>query len=275
MSGDHSTLSLRNPKIQHLRRLLGRRRSRTEAGQFAFEGATLLADALDAGIEIDAVFVDDDARVPVREVLGRSDDPGAPIVHRLATGVAERIADATTSQGVFAIATLPAPRIEDLATGGAAGLVVVLDGINDPGNAGTIVRTAEAVGATGVVFAGQSTDPFGPKAVRAAAGSSFRVPLVSAGPTVDVLRTLRARGWRAVGTVAVGGADHRAVDLTGAVALFVGSEAHGLGADLVAVLDEQVTIPMRGRLESLNVAVAAAVLGYERMRQADAAGSQA
>lgn len=275
MSGDHSTLSLRNPKIQHLRRLLGRRRSRTEAGQFAFEGATLVADALDAGVEIDAVFVDDTARATVHEVLDRVDAAAVPTVHRLATGVAERIADATTSQGVFAVAPLPDARIDDLATANAAGLVVVLDSINDPGNAGTIVRTAEAVGATGVVFAGQSTDPFGPKAVRAAAGSSFRVPLVSAGPTVEVLRTLQARGWRAVGTVAIGGVDHRAVDLTGAVALFVGSEAHGLGADVIAALDEQVTIPMRGRLESLNVAVAAAVLGYERMRQVDAAGSQA
>jgi len=250
---------------------MGRRRSRTEAGAYAFEGPTLLADALAAGVAVEAVYVDEAATSAVHDVLGAIGGPG-PTTYRLATGVAERIADATTSRGVFAVAPLPDLRIDDVPAPDPDRLVVVLDGINDPGNAGTIVRTAEAVGAAAVVFAGGSTDPFGPKAVRAAAGSSFRVPLVVAGDSVDVLRSLRERGWRTVGTTATGGTDHRAVDLTGGVALFVGSEAHGLGPDVVAGLDDRVTIPMRGALESLNVAVATAVVGYERMRQSDAAG---
>jgi TrmH family RNA methyltransferase len=271
VTGAQQPLSLRNPKVQHLRRLLGRRRSRTEAGQFAFEGATLLGEALRAAVDVDAVFFDAAAAPAMEDALHDLGDDARPPTHPLADGVAERIADVTTSQGVFAVAPLPTARIDDVEPASTAGMIVVLDGINDPGNAGTIVRTAEAVGATAVVFASQSTDPFGPKVLRAAAGSSFRMSTVVAGPTVEVLGALRARGWRALGTVASGGADHRAVDLTGAVAMVVGSEAHGIEADVAAALDERVTIPMRGRLESLNVAVAAAVLGYERIRQTDAA----
>jgi TrmH family RNA methyltransferase len=158
-----------------------------------------------------------------------------------------------------------------LLTGSTCGLVVVLDDVNDPGNAGTIVRTAEAVGAAAVVFAGASTDPFGPKTVRASAGSAFRVPLAEGGPTLEVVTRLRDGGFTAVGTVASGGTDQRDVDLTGDVALVLGSEAHGLDRAVVAALDQRVTIPMLGAVESLNVATAAAVLGYERIRQVDAA----
>jgi TrmH family RNA methyltransferase len=175
---------------------------------------------------------------------------------------------------VVALARLPLTSFESFLAAGPHGLVFVLDAVNDPGNAGTIVRTAEAVGADAVVFAGNSTDPYGPKAVRASAGSAFRLRVVVAGPTAEAVAALAEAGMRCVGTVASGGVDHRKIALRGDVTIVLGSEGHGLGPEVEERLDDRVTIPMRGRVESLNVAAAAAVLGYERMRQSDAAGDE-
>lgn len=269
ISSEQPALSLRNPKVQQLRRLIGRRSARSEAGQFVFEGATLALDAVAAGLPLVAAFVDEaraDALAEVIETLAALTD-----VHLLAPGVVDRVADTASPQGLIVVATRPAHTLDSLLAGSPNGLVVVLDDLNDPGNAGAIVRTAEAVGATAVVFAGASTDPFGPKAVRASAGSAFRVPLVDGGPAAQVATRLREGGSTTVGTVASGGLDHREVELTGDVALVLGSEAHGLAPAVVADLDHRVTIPMRGVVESLNVAAVAAVLGYERIRQLDLA----
>jgi TrmH family RNA methyltransferase len=268
-SGQHA-LSFRNPKVQQLRRLIGRRSSRTEHGQFVFEGPTLLTEAVTAGFPIDAVFVDVEAADRLTAVVRTL--PSEVDVHSLAPGVLAKVADATTPQGIIAIAPLPTRDLRGLVAEQPHGLVIVLDQIGDPGNAGAIVRTAEAVGAIAVVFSAGSTDPYGPKTVRAAAGSAFRVPLVPARSTSAGLEALADAGFARVGTAATDGRPYGEVDLTGDIALVLGSEAHGVDADVVARLDQRVSIPMRGQVESLNVAAAAAVLGYERLRQLDAAG---
>jgi RNA methyltransferase, TrmH family len=135
------------------------------------------------------------------------------------------------------------------------------------------VRAAEAAGAAGVVFAGTSTDPFGPKAVRAAAGSVLRLPVAEASDTVTALEVLRSSGRRLVATVATGGAAPEAVDLVGPVAVLVGSEAHGLADPVVAASDERLTIPLEPGVESLNAAVAGAVVLFEAARQRRAGGA--
>jgi TrmH family RNA methyltransferase len=266
-----SALSFRNPKVQQLRRLMGRRSARSERGQFAFEGSTLLAEAIAAGFPIDSVFVDvatTDRHADVLDTL-----PSTIDVHPLAEGVLAKVADTATPQGVIAVAPRPTRDLDSMLATHPRGLVIVLDRLGDPGNAGAIVRTAEAVGASLVVFGAGTTDPYGPKTVRAAAGSAFRVPLVSAGTTVDALDGLARAGFRRIGTVAQGGEPYGAADLTGDTALVLGSEAHGLDPEVVATLELRVSIPMLGQVESLNVAAAAAVLGYERLRQLDAAAS--
>jgi TrmH family RNA methyltransferase len=265
-------LSFRSPKVQQLRRLIGRRSSRTEHGQFVFEGPTLLAEALAAGFPIDTVFVDVDAADRLVDVVLSLPSPVE--VYSLAEGVLAKVADTATPQGVIVVAPLPTRDLTAFVAEQPHGLVVLLERLGDPGNAGAIVRTAEAVGATAVAFSAGSTDPYGPKTVRAAAGSAFRVPLVSVGTTIEALAALAGAGFAQIGTVAAGGRPYGAVDLTGDVALVLGSEAHGLGPDLVASLDQLVSIPMHGRVDSLNVAAAAAVLGYERLRQLDAAAAE-
>jgi TrmH family RNA methyltransferase len=183
-------------------------------------------------------------------------------VHTLQAGVLERVTDTVTPQPVLAIAPWVDVPLEAARDGDF--LVVCVD-VRDPGNAGTILRSAEAAGASAVVFCDGSVDVFNPKTVRASAGSIFHVRVVNGGPVDDVLATLGAWGVRRLGTVATGGVPYDAVDLTQKVALVLGNEANGLPDGVV--LDERVTIPMAGRGESLNVGMAAAVLAFEVGRQ--------
>jgi TrmH family RNA methyltransferase len=243
-------LGARHPEVDRLRRLLRRRSDRVRERAFVVEGPKLVAEALASG-DVEAVYAPEGADVPFD-------------VRRLAKGVLERISDTTTPQPVLASVRMPGTTIDDLA--GATFVVVCVD-LQDPGNAGTVLRSAEAAGAGAVLFAGASVDPFNPKAVRASAGSLFHVPVVSGGEAVEMLQALGERGLRRLGTVARGGTSLDDADLTGPTAIVLGNEAHGLPADVDALLDDRLTIPMAGRSESLNVAMAASVLCFEVARQ--------
>jgi TrmH family RNA methyltransferase len=176
-------------------------------------------------------------------------------VHRLGIGVMARVATLETAPPVVAVL---AQRPQELPA--SAGFVVVADQLGDPGNLGTIVRSAEAAGADAVVLTPGSVDPWNPKALRAAAGSSLRLPIVTA-----PLGVLRGSGITVLGTSSHRGLPYTQVDLTGRVAIVVGNEAHGLADD--APVDDWVTIPHRGPAESINVAMAATVLAFEVARQ--------
>ena len=228
------------------------------------EGTKVISEALDAGVALEAVFVDAGADGE-RPLLERALAAGVR-VHALQPGLIARVADTTTPQPVMAIAPWVDVPLEDVA---GADFVVVCVDVRDPGNAGTVLRSAEAAGAAAVVFCDGSVDVFNPKTVRASAGSVFHVAVVNGGPVEDVLATLCGWGVRRLGTVAAGGVAHDELDLTGPVAIVLGNEAHGLPGGLV--LDGTVTIPMAGRGESLNVGMAAAVLCFEVARQRRAA----
>lgn len=254
-------LGARHPEVDRLRRLLRRRSDRAAEGAFVIEGPKLLAEALATGAPLEAVYLGD----PDAADLGGIDLGGVDVpVRVLQRGVLERIADTVTPQPVLAVCrTLDVPLADVL----SATFVVVCVDLQDPGNAGTILRSAEAAGAGAVVLAGASVDPFNPKAVRASAGSLFHVPLVRHGDAAEVLDALGARGLARLGTVASGGDALDGCDLTGPVAIVLGNEAHGLPAAAGARLDGHLTIPMAGRSESLNVGMAASVLCFEVARQ--------
>ncbi len=145
--------------------------------------------------------------------------------------------------------------------------LLVLVGLQDPGNAGTLVRVAEAAGCAGVVLTEHSVDLFNPKTVRATAGSLFRVPVAQDVPVDALLSACAAAAVPVVATAAVDGTDPSDAPLGGAAAVLLGSEAHGLADDLVVRADARVTIPMAGQVESLNAAVAGAVLAFEAARR--------
>lgn len=252
-----SALSFSNRHVQQLRRLLGRRSARHGDGLFVVEGPTLAAEVVAAGWKCLAQYVPE----------GADGVAGAGPVNRLAAGVFERVASTETPQPPLVVVELPPA---DAAVLDTATLVVVADHLNDPGNLGTILRSAEAAGVDAVVLTPGSVDPFNPKAVRASAGALFHVPVLTM-----QLEEVSQRGFRLVGTSSHDQPgrtveEHTGADLTGRVALVLGNEAAGLPvewSDEVGPIDEWVTIRHHGRAESLNVAMAATVLAFEAARQ--------
>lgn len=232
------------------------------------EGPTLVAEAIAAGAELEAVFVAAGARQPaVAAVLEHAQAAGVE-TFELDPATLRRAVDVTSPQPIVAVARIPSTPFEEAT---AAHLVLVAVGIADPGNAGTLMRTAEAAGAGAVVFTDGSVDPYNPKCVRASAGSIFHVAVVVGGAVGAILDRLQAAGQLLVATAATGGVAYDEVDLTGPVAVVLGNEAHGLPVEVAGRVDRLVSIPMIGRSESLNVAMAGTVVCFEAGRQRRAA----
>lgn len=252
----------RHPETKRLRTLLRDPSARRAEGRFVLEGPRLVADALARDAPLDAVYFGLNSRRAFADLVEQVEFARVPL-RDLRDGVLERLMTTRTPQPVLAVAPIPPP---PALTALVPGLVVLTAGLSDPGNLGTIVRSAEAAGAVAVVAAG-GVDPWNPKVVRASAGSVLGVAIVAVDDAAPALATLRARGWRTVG--AAGGAEtsYADSDLRGAVALVVGSEAHGIPEDVRGALDAVVRIPMAGAVESLNAGVAASVLLFEAARQ--------
>jgi TrmH family RNA methyltransferase len=261
--GGHRPLSPQNPRLAQLRRLLRRRSSRLEHGTFAVEGPTLVLEALASQMVVREVYVAADGGERAAGVAAAAAHAGVRCFI-VDPGGLERIGDTVAPQPAIAVVE---QRTVELATIGAgAGPVLVLAEVADPGNAGTLVRTAEAAGVTGVVSTG-GVDLFNPKVVRAAAGSLFRLAVCVEASSEAVLDELGDAGWWRVGTDASTGVLYDEADLTERIALVVGNEAHGLDASMHPGLDEHLRIPMTGDVESLNVAVAGAIVLFEAARQ--------
>ena len=249
-------LGARHPEVDRLRRLLRRRADRFAERAFVVEGPKLVDEAI-AARAVETVYLAPGTRPPTGL-------PAEIPVRVLQRGVLERVADTVTPQPILAVCRavdVPLSETVDMT------FAVVCVDVQDPGNAGTILRSAEAAGAGAVLFTGSSVDPTNPKAVRASAGSLFHIGVVSGGEPEDVLAELGRRGLRRLGADARAGESLDGVDLTTPVALVLGNEAHGLPAEIDRFLDGRVTIPMAGRAESLNVGMAAAVMCFEVARQ--------
>lgn len=231
---------------------------------FVVEGTTNVLTALEAGAPVTDVFVEPGADA---RVVATAEGAGIA-VHQLAPGTLERVGDAVTPQPVAAMVRAVDQPLDALS---GASFVVLCAGVSDPGNLGTVIRSAEAAGAQAVICAEGSVDMYNPKTVRASAGSMFFVPLVAGGDPVGIVRQLEGWGVTSVAAVAHGGSDPASVDLTRRVALVLGNETAGLDTEVVEAVHERVTIPMAGRGESLNVGMAAAILTFEVARQRRAA----
>lgn len=219
--------------------------------------------ALGVGQEFEAIYVDERAStVPILDTIRRAELAGVRIF-RLGEGVIAKIADAQSPQPIIAAVRLPRHELNAVA---AQGLVLVLHDVRDPGNVGTIIRSADAAGASAVVLTGQSVDPFNPKTLRATAGSIFHVPVVVATleETVDHFKKL---GARILATVIDGEESFRLVDFKHPSVVLIGNEATGLDEDAIAMCDTRITIPMSGRSESLNAGVAASLICFEALYQ--------
>jgi RNA methyltransferase, TrmH family len=247
--------------VRRLRRLLDKRSTRWAERAFVAEGVELVRTALAAGALPESLYLAAEGGHGCEELALAVEASGVR-TFELAPGVMTKVADTVTPQPVLAVFAMVDRPLGSLAPGR---LVVVTDDVRDPGNAGTVLRTADAAGADAVVFCGGTVDPFNPKTVRSSAGSLFHVPLVVEADTGRALAVLGELGYRRLGAVVRGGQDYAALDWGVPTALVLGNEAAGLAEGLL--LEGTVGIEMAGRAESLNVGMACAVFCFEALRQ--------
>lgn len=252
----------------------------------AVEGPKLIEDALRHGIEAEAMLVSESGEREMERILRAASESESGIarsrVLRTTDKIFEGLSGTESPQGVAALFRQPVWGFEDIVGGAAteqsdesraaSSLVLVLAGVQDPGNVGTILRSAEAFGASGVIATRGTADPWSPKAVRASAGSALRLPLLRGMSAPVVLTQLRISG---IGIIATGSGAAKGGESVGSthanlrepVAIFIGNEGAGLGSEIESAADSHISIPMSRTVESLNAGIAASILLYEVARQ--------
>ncbi len=264
-SPDTGYTDTHSPRLKAARRLT-KRAFRQRERAFLAEGPQAVAEAFHCGAHVTDLFVTVPARSRHHDLVTAIADAGIP-VHIVSGEVMEELAQTVTPQGLLAVCRFVDVPLAEVAK---PRLVALLANVRDPGNAGTVLRTADAAGAHAVVFADASVDPYNGKCVRASAGSLFHLPVVAGARLDDAVVTMREAGLR---IVAADGRAGRSLDdpdvlarLAEPTAWMFGNEAWGLPPELVALADEPVAVPIYGRAESLNLAAAAAVCLYASAR---------
>lgn len=262
--------SRQNPVVQAFRALA--RTPDPEGRRLLLDGVHLVQEARAAGLRLEAVVISSaslQAGAEEARLALALDREGVDVIEAPET-VCAAVSPVTTPSGITAIGLRPWPpsgtQPDPLWSPPGAFLLAAVD-VQDPGNVGGLLRTAEAGGVTGVMICGASANPFSWKALRGSMGSAFRLPIVAGRPALEAIAEMRRHGVMSVAAVARDGSDPDAVDWRGRVGLVLGGEGPGLAPDLVAQCDRRVTIPMTPPVESLNVAAAAAVLIYAARRQ--------
>lgn len=248
----------RTPRIVNAAKL-HRAGQRRKAKAFLVEGENAVDAAVSTGAAKD-LFVTERAVERFSEVVTAAGYMDV-YIHPITDKAAKSLSDTATTTGLFAVCDPVLWKAGKILAGGPD-LVTVPVETAEPGNAGTLIRTSDALGADGVIFAGETVDPLGCKVARASAGSLFHIPVARETNIKDVLGQLRSRQMQVLATAPDGEAELADVDLTAPTAWLFGNEAHGLG-ELQAEADVRVRIPLRGRAESLNLATAAAICLYE------------
>ena len=237
---------------------LHRHVGRTRAARFLAEGPNLVEAALRRGL-VGEVFATEDALHRYGAMLD-----GAQ-VHVVTEKASKVLSDTVTPVGLVAVCSIPDGALADVLTS-MPRLVLVAVGISEPGNAGTLIRLADAMGADAVVLAGHGVDPYNGKCLRASAGSIFSLPVLEVTDTAELIAALQGIGVRVLATTLDGEVSLDDADLSTPTAWLFGPEAHGLSPETAGSADARVSIPMHGAAESLNVAAAAAICLYQSAR---------
>ena len=231
------------------------------------DGRHLVGEALASRVPVEvAAFASDAADGRLSELAARCAAAGAQVI-TVPAALLSSLTPVRQPTGVVALGRIAGATVDAALRAQPPQLVVVLDGVQDPGNVGAIVRVAEACGASAVLTGPRTADPFGWKALRGSMGSAFRLPIASAASLGDALRAARAAGLRIFATAPRGGTPLRRAMLAGPAAILVGAEGSGPSTEALDAADESLTIEMRAPVESLNVSVAAALVLYEAARQ--------
>jgi TrmH family RNA methyltransferase len=259
-----------NPLVKQLRQAFSRAEL-TESGECAIEGLRILEEAIRSGLRFSAVFFRESGQDRAERLLPQI---GAQVETLLLPDkLFDSLVPSESPQGVAALVRLKEFSLDDIMERLQVGPIVVLAGLQDPGNLGTILRSSEAFGSAGVVLGEGTVSPFNSKVVRASAGSVFRLPMVhahgksAAGNLEEVSEELRTQGVRLIATSSHKGTPLDQADLTGPTAVFFGNEGAGLSREVMARMDEVTAIPHTQHVESLNAGVAASIVLYEASRQ--------
>ena len=257
--------SRENPAIKRVRSLLGSAKARRESGRFVLEGARLCADAAGCGVTVEAAFLTARAEQSYPEFT-RVVREAAATVYEIPDALADAIGDTQHPQGVFCICVPPAARLsaDDLPSGGR---FLALEDVRDPGNLGTVLRTAEAFGTDGILLSAGCCELYSPKVLRGSMGGALRLPVLVVPDLTKAIGRWNAQGFRTIACVADAAATPMPkADLGDGCILLIGNEANGLRPETEAACTERMTIPMKGRAESLNAAVAASIVLWELTR---------
>jgi TrmH family RNA methyltransferase len=256
--------SRQNPVVKRFREAA---RPRRDGDLALLDGPHLLGEALDAGAPVEvAAFASDVADERLAELAARCAAAGVQVI----TAPASLIGSMTPvkqASGVVALARLGPATLAAVLAARPPQLVVVLDHVQDPGNVGAVIRVAEACGATGIVAAAGTADPFGWKALRGSMGSALRLPVALVPSLADACDAARRAGLRLLATAPRGGTPPERADFVHPCAILLGSEGTGLPQSALDAADETVTIRMQPPVESLNISIAAALVVYEASRQ--------
>ena len=249
-----------NPQIRQIIRLNTKARARREAGCFAAEGVRIFRETPEALRR--QVYVSETFAAEHPDML--ADIPAEVVDDRLFS----KICDTQTPQGILTLCDMPGYTEDQLlGSGDRQPLIIILEDLQDPGNVGTILRTAEGAGVTGVILGGHTADIFQPKVIRSTMGSVFRVPFRREKDLEQTLEWLHARGICSYAAHLSGSVPYTDGDYRGGTAFLIGNEGNGLSESLTAMARQRVRIPMEGQVESLNAAVSASILMYEARRQ--------
>ncbi len=259
-----------NPLVKQLRQAFAHAEL-TEAGDCAIEGLRILEEAIRSGLRFSAVFFRESAQDRADRLLPQI---GAQVETLLLPDkLFDTLVPSESPQGVAALVRLKEFSLDDLTERLQVGPIVVLAGLQDPGNVGTILRSCEAFGSAGVILGEGTVSPFNSKVVRASAGSVFRLPIIhnhGASPAAkleEISEKLRAQGVRLIATSSHKGSPLDQAGWKSPSAIFFGNEGSGLPRDLMAKMDDSVAIPHTPQVESLNAGVAASIVLYEAARQ--------
>jgi RNA methyltransferase, TrmH family len=262
-----SITSAQNALVKELRRAF-QKSDLTPDGHCAIEGIRVLEEAIRSGLRFKAVFFSESAAGRAATLVPQLSKHTEKLL--LPDKVFQSTVPTETPQGIAGLVKMRSFPLEELLQQGQHAPLVVAVGIQDPGNLGTMVRSAEALGAAGILAGEGTVSPFNSKAVRASAGSLFRLPVIRIAADAAV-QELRQRGFRLLGTTSHGGTLLPEASLQGPMAFFIGSEGSGLPRTLSRQMDEILEIPHAGKVESLNAGVATSILLYEAARQKQSA----
>ncbi|MGD0930610.1 MAG: RNA methyltransferase [Candidatus Korobacteraceae bacterium] len=254
--------SSQNARVKELRRAFAET-TPNQQGEIAIEGMHLVEEAIRSGLRLGTVFFSESARERAHKLLPQLSAHTEALL--LPDSVFANAVPSETPQGVAAMLRVKPFSLEDILAARAT-LLVIASGLQDPGNLGTIARSGEAFGVTGLLLGERTVSPWNWKTVRASAGSLFRVPTAKV-ELAQALPEIKARGVRVLATSSHKGTAVFDVDLRGPVALVVGSEGAGIAKDVLAQADEVVVIPQSSKVESLNAGIAASIVLYEAARQ--------